>query len=370
MGNHRWPEAPTVGVEEEFLLIDPGTGENVAVADRVLTALPDEARAQSRPEFRRSMIEMVTPVCSGLSEVRDTLIRLRREAGRAAQSIGARLVAIGATPVAEPTRTVPDDPRYQHMVRRYGPIAEDPACCGCHVHVGVPDRELAVQICNHLRVWLPMIQAMTVNSPYWEGADTGYGSWRCAQLERWPSMGPTPLFADAAEYDATVDEMITSGTVLDRHMVYWYARPSDAYPTVEVRVADVCPTVDDVLLLAGLIRALVVTAADDVRAGVRARQVRDCLLSAAHWHAAHDSLDGTLVHPGRSGARPAWDVISDLVAAVTPALHRLGDDRLVHDQLDRLRRQGTGAARQRRVRRDGGDLGTVLTAMAAQTVGD
>ncbi|MEU6077615.1 glutamate--cysteine ligase [Micromonospora sp. NPDC047074] len=358
----------TLGVEEEYLLLEPRTGESLPVADRVLTALSGVARDQSRQEFRHSMVEMVTPVTADLAELRGHLVALRRSAGEAAEAAGARLVAVGATPVHEPHRTVPDEPRYHAMSRRFGPVAHDPAVCACHVHVGMPDRELAVQVCNHLRPWLPVVQAITANSPLHDGRDTGHASWRSMQLERWPSIGPTPHFESAADYDATVAELINAGIMLDAAMVYWYARPSAAYPTVEVRVGDVCPGVDDTVLVAGLVRALVATLADDVRAGVPARRIRDCLVSAAHWRAAHDGLEGDLIDLRAGRARPAWELVDELVDTLVPALTRHGDLDYVRDQLARVRRDGNGATRQRRVMaRTGGDVRAVLEHLAAET---
>ncbi|WP_430502298.1 carboxylate-amine ligase [Micromonospora trifolii] len=357
----------TLGVEEEYLLLDPDSGRNLPVADQVLAALRGPARDQSRQEFRHSMVEMVTPVCADLTELRAHLVALRRSAAEAATAAGARLVAVGATPVAEPHRTVPDEPRYHAMSRRYGPVAHDPAVCGCHVHVGLPDRELAVQVCNHLRVWLPVVQAITTNSPLHDGYDTGHASWRSMQLERWPSIGPTPYFDSAADYDRTVDELIAAGIMLDAAMVYWYARPSSTYPTVEVRVGDVCTEVDDAVLVAALVRSLVATLADDVRAGVSAPNVRDCLVAAAHWRAAHDGLDGELIDLRAGGTRPAWALVDELMAVIAPALLRHGDLGYVLAQLARLRRDGTGATRQRRVLERAGDLHAVLGDLVART---
>ncbi|WP_346533322.1 glutamate--cysteine ligase [Micromonospora sp. DPT] len=362
------PTVLTLGVEEEFLLLDPATGESLPVADRVLHTLSGTAREQSRQEFRHSMVEMVTPVCTDLAQLREHLVALRGAAARAAEAAGARLVAVGATPVCEAHRTVPDEQRYRAMSRRFGPVAHDPAVCGCHIHVGVPDRELAVQVCNHLRPWLPVVQALTANSPLHDGRDTGHASWRSMQLERWPSIGPTPHFESVADYDATVQELIAAGIMLDAAMVYWYARPSTAYPTVEIRVGDVCPTVDDTVLVAALVRALVATMADDVRAGLRATEIRDCLVAAAHWRTAHNGVDGDLIDLRGGGARPAWDLIDDLLVTVTPALTRHGDLDTVLRQLDRMRRDGTGATRQRRIMaRTDGDVRAVLDHLTAQT---
>ncbi|MEH0981900.1 carboxylate-amine ligase [Micromonospora sp. CPCC 205556] len=363
------PATLTLGVEEEFLLLDPETGESLPVAEPVRNALSGTAREQSRQEFRHSMVEMVTPVCTDLAQLRTHLVALRRAAAGAAEAAGARLVAVGATPVCEAHRTVPDEQRYHAMSRRFGPVAHDPAVCGCHVHVGLPDRELAVQVCNHLRPWLPVVQALTANSPLHDGRDTGHASWRSMQLERWPSIGPTPHFESAADYDATVAELIAAGIMLDGAMVYWYARPSATYPTVEVRVGDVCPTVDDTVLVAGLVRALVATMVDHVHAGAPAPRIRDCLVAAAHWRAAHDGLDGDLIDLRRGGARPAWDLVDELLVTLTPALTRHGDLDLTRREIDRVRREGTGATRQRRIMaRTDGDVRAVLNHLTDQTI--
>jgi carboxylate-amine ligase len=359
---------PTLGIEEEFLLLDPVTGENAPAAVAVLSGLPAGIREQSRLEFRHSMVEMVTPVCTSLAEAEEHLRRLRHAAAASATAAGALLVAIGATPIAERGPAVTDNPRFRAIAEHYGPIVGDPAVCGCHVHVGVADRELAVQVSNHLRPWLPVVQALSVNSPFHDGADSRHASWRSMQLERWPSLGPAPYLACTDDYDDTVRLMVDSGAMLDATMVLWYARPSTTYPTVEIRVADVCPTVADTVLLAGLIRALVATAINDIAAGLAAPEVPDGLLRAAHWNAAHRGLDGTLLDLRQGRARPAWDVVDDLVATVRPALLRHADLPLVEAGLARLRQEGTGAERQRRIYEHTGDVRAVLSELAAWTV--
>jgi carboxylate-amine ligase len=351
----------TLGVEEEYLLLDPGTGVNAPVSGEVLAALPDELREQSRLEFRRSMVEMVTPVCKSLDELRDHLVAMRRAAATAAARAGARLVPVGATPVAEPDRTPAGDPRFHAIARHYGPIAHDPALCGCHVHVGVPSRDEAIEVGNHLRPWLPVVQALAANSPLCEGVDTGFASWRSVQLLRWPSLGPTPHHRSPADYDRTVAALVASGTMLDESMVLWYARPSATFPTVEVRAADVCPAVGDTVLIAALVRALVEAARDAPAAPV----VPDELLRAAHWNAAHTGMAGTLLDPLSGRARPAWRAGDELLAHIGPALGRLGDRGVVDAELARIRRDGTGADRQRRLLAGGG-IPAALAHLAAQ----
>jgi glutamate---cysteine ligase / carboxylate-amine ligase len=340
----------TVGVEEEFLLLDAGTWHNAPVADAAREALPPPLRELTRVEFRRSMMEMVTPVCTTLPQLRRHLTANRSAAAEAARTAGARLVAVAATPVAEPDRTVEDTPRFHAISRHYGPIAHDPALCGCHIHVGVPDPEVAVQVCNHLRPWLPVVQAMSANSVFHAGADTHHASWRSIQLDRWPSLGPSPYLTSVAHYERTVAELVGSGVMLDDTMVLWWARPSRRYPTVEVRVADVCPTAGDTVLLAGLVRALVATVLDDIAAGRAAIRPPEHLLRAAHWNAAHQGLSGTLMDLRGRRAVPAWEMLDLLAETAGTALRRHGDDGLVAAELTRLRAEGTGAERQRRAR--------------------
>ncbi|WP_328468147.1 glutamate--cysteine ligase [Actinoplanes sp. NBC_00393] len=359
----------TVGVEEEFLLLDPVTGENVPAGPAVLGALPAHLREHSRAEFRHSMIEMVTPVCTTLAEVGEHLGRHRRAAAEAAEEAGCRLVAAGATPVGEPRLTVSDNPRYRAIAAHYGPIVADPAVCGCHIHVGVPDRETAIQVGNHLRVWLPVVQALSVNSPFAAGADTGHASWRSMQLERWPTLGPPPRFAGKEDFDQMVGLLVGSGAMLDESLVLWHCRPSSTYPTVEVRVTDVCLTAEDTVLLTGLVRALVATALADLAAGLPAPDVPGTVLRAASWNAAHSGLDGTLLDPVALRPRPAWELVGNLLTAVTPALAQQGDLDAVETALDRLRAEGTGARRQRELFARTGSLPGVLTELAHRTRG-
>jgi carboxylate-amine ligase len=246
------------------------------------------------------------------------------------------------------------------MGRRFGALTNDPAVCGCHVHIGLPDRELAVRVSNFLRLYLPTVQAITANSPFCDGADTGYASWRSVVFAHWPSVGPTPYFDSAAEYDAMIQQMIASGVMMDEAMVYWYARLSSHYPTIEVRVGDVCPTVDETVLVAGLVRGLVAHAVEEARRGVPAPPVPDSLVAAAHWRAAHEGLDGDLVDLCSGIVRPAWEVVDAMVGTLRAPLTRLGDWRTVGRQLAVLRRRGNGATRQRRIHRRAGDLRAVL----------
>lgn len=359
--------ALTLGVEEEFLLLHPDTAATMPVVDSVMAALPQPARACARREFRACQLELASPIATDLTQLRRQLRYLRSTAAAASRVVGARLVAIAATPLPDPDPPLSGDPRYAAMARRFGAITAEPGVCGCHVHVGLPDRELAVQVSNHLRLYLPTIQALAANSPLYAGRDSGYASWRCVQFARWPSAGPTPYLKSAEDYDQTIRQLIASGVMLDQAMVYWYARPSATYPTIEVRVADVCPTVDETVLLAGLTRGLVAHFIGEVRRGALAPPVAQRLVVAAHWRAARDGLDGQLVDLRALRLRPAWQLVDELVAMIRPELIRYRDWRTVAKGLARLRRCGNGAQRQRRLYRDGGQIEAVAAYLAEQT---
>jgi carboxylate-amine ligase len=261
-----------------------------------------------------------------------------------------------------------DAPRYHRMRERFGDLSPGQGLNGMHVHVSVPDPESGVRILSHLRPWLPIFQAATVNSPLTGGHDTGYASWRSMLWERWPTVGPTPYLQSHEQYETMVSDLVASGAMLDEGMLYWYARLSARYPTVEIRMGDVCPTLDDALLLAALARGLVATILQDVRAGVPAPDVPHPLLMAAHWRAAHDGLEGLNIDMATREPRPAWRLMRQLFDYVRPELDRHGDLEMATILMGRLRAKGTGAARQRAILAQGGSVADVVDALAAATV--
>ncbi|MFG1950277.1 glutamate--cysteine ligase [Micromonospora sp. NPDC048830] len=359
----------TVGVEEEFLLVDPHTGAAVPAVDLVLEQVPAELRGQVEREFQTSQIEIGTPPGLELSSIRHSLGVLRRALSEAAERAGVRLLAIGTGPVDGPVPPVVDKPRFDKMIERYRLLVPGPGNNGMHVHVGVPDPETGVQVLNHVRPWLPVLHAMTANSPFARGEDTGYASWRSVEWERWPSVAPTPYLESHEHYERLIRQLIASGVMLDEGMLYWYARLSARYPTVELRIGDVCPSVDDAVLVAALVRALVATALRDIAAGRPAIRTDHHLLVAAHWRAAHDGLEGDAVDLTDGELRPAWELLDRLVEQLRPEVERHGDLAEVTDLLGALRRHGSGAARQRAVFARTGSLVDVVRDVARQTRG-
>jgi carboxylate-amine ligase len=305
-----------------------------------------------------------------LPEMAAALRRLRHELSGAAQRAGTRLVAAGVSPAAGPNARIVDNPRYRAMRERFGDLSPGQGMCGTHVHVSIPDGETGVQILNHLRPWLPIFQAATANSPLHGGHDTGYASWRSVMWERWPTVGPAPYLESFEQYETLISDLQASGAMLDEGMLYWYARLSARYPTIEIRMGDVTPTVDDVVLLAALARGLVATLLNEVRDGVPAPNVPHPLLMAAHWRAAHDGLEGDNIDMATREPRPAWRLLRQLFDYVRPELQRHGDLDRASVLMDRLRTRGTGAARQRAILAQRGSVADVVDWLARATRGD
>jgi len=370
----------TVGVEEELLVVD-ATGRPVPLGPEALEVASRRGEGENAeehddggsegahlmPELKAQQLELGTPVCRTLDEVDAELRHWRSRADAAAVAVGARVAALATPPVpVEPVPTAGE--RYERMLDAFGLTAREMLTCGCHVHVSVEDDEEGVAVLNRIRVWLPVLSALTANSPFWHGEDTGYASYRSQVWHRWPSAGPNEVFADAAEYRRVIDEVLATETVLDTGMVYFDARLSDRWPTVEVRTADVALRVEDAVTLAGLVRGLVETAARDARQGVPAPDVRAEVLRVAAWRAARSGLGGDLVHPLTGRPAPAADVLTALLDHVRAALADAGDEQRVARGIEDLLRRGTGADFQRRVHGEsGGDLQAVVRAAVGVT---
>lgn len=363
------PDSPySIGVEEEFHLVDAETGDLRPVGSDVLAAVSPALRGEAEPELQRSQVETGTPPVQTLSDVRTELVRLRRELDRAAGQVGCRLAASGTHPSAyRPAEVFTDQERYRAIGDRFGPVARQQTVCGCHVHVAVTDRELAVQVLNRVRPDLPLLLAVSANSPFWQGEDTGYASYRSQVWARWPTAGTPGVFGSRAEYDALRDGLVASGVALDVGMLYFDVRPSARYETLEFRVADVSLDVDGAVLAAGLTRALVATCAAAALREEPFDAVRPELLRAAQWRAGRSGLCGELVDLRTGHPVPAAEVVDDLLGRIRPALDEHGDEAEVTELLERLRRRGTGAERQRAAYRRADSVHDVVELIVAET---
>ncbi|MFF5970360.1 YbdK family carboxylate-amine ligase [Streptomyces sp. NPDC012769] len=345
------PEVPTFGVEEEYFLVEPGSGRISDAAGRVL------ARARSEDgfadtltgEFTRYQIEGRTPPCTSLAELRAELGAVRRAAARAARAEGLRLCASG-TPVLgrAATDAIGDHPRYRAGLAQYRSMMRDFAVCAQHVHVHCPDPARAVLVGNHLRPLLPALVALSANSPYHEGRDTGYASWRTVIRQRFPCLGPPPYAESLAEWDRRAEAVTATEAMLDPAMPFWDVRPNPRLPTVEIRCPDVSADLETAVRLAALARAMVTAADREVTRGDPGPRLGAEELRAACWQAARDGVTG-----------PAGESALRLVTRVREPLEAAGDLEPVESHVRRLVAGGSGADAQREAAREAGLKGVV-----------
>jgi len=364
------PEAETftMGVEEEYQIIDPKTRELRGRAARILLDTQETLGEAVQPEIYLSQIETATPVCQSLPEVRSELARLRQAVIAAAAKDGNAIAAAGTHPFSDwEAQQVTPKKRYQGLAHDYQQLLRELVIFGSHVHVGLRDRELAIQVMNRSREWLAPLLALSANSPFWLGIDTGYASYRTELWGRFPVSGPPLMFQSYAEYQALTRALVATGTVRDATKLYWDVRLSERFETIEFRVTDVCMTLDEAVMIAGLTRALVRTCYEQAVEDESFVAARPELLRAAHWRAARYGLDGDLINLRSERTVPARELVEALLTFVRPSLEDLGDWEEVSGMVQATLQRGTGAARQRQAYQRQGRWEDVVDLIVGET---
>jgi carboxylate-amine ligase len=362
--------ARSIGVEEELLLVDPVTRRPSAVAAAVVRHFSGsdygEPGGTLEAELKQEQIEVDTTPCQSLAELHEEIVQARKRAITAAGAVGAEVAALAVTPVAADPHTMPK-PRYTRMGQYFGLTESEYLTCGCHVHVQVSSPEEAIGVLDRIRGWLPVLLALSGNSPFLQGEDTRYASYRSQMALRWPTAGPYEPFGSPAAYDAAVEALISSGAAMDAGMIYFDARRAQNFPTVELRVADVCLDAADTLLIAALARGLVETSAREWAAGDPVPEWRTELLRGANWRAARYGLTDGLLHPATRRPESAADVVEALISHIAEALTDSGDLGTVRELAADVVRRGTGATRQRTVFDRTGQLSEVVADAVERT---
>ncbi|CAI9412946.1 carboxylate-amine ligase [Nocardioides sp. T2.26MG-1] len=367
--------ARKLGIEEELLLLDPATREVVPAAPAVLKEFREHGSGRRRARaatdeldqelFRHQLETRTDPVLS-TADALDQLVAARRTAGEAARAAGLAIGACGIVPLGGDRSVVSPNDRYRDMVDTFGEIARTGGTCGMHVHVDIDSDEEGVAVIDRIAPWLPVLVALSANSPYVDGRDSGYASWRAQVWARWPSAGPTEPFGSLEGYREACRTLLDTGAARDPGMLYFDARLSQGQPTVEVRVCDVSTDPVVAVTIAALVRALVETAAGAWARGEPAARWRAEALRAAHWRASRFGMADALVHPLERELRPATEVVAALVAAVEPVLAGAGDLERVSSALGRVI-SANGATRQRAAFERTGHVRGVVDDLIART---
>lgn len=358
----------TLGAEEELHLIDVASRKLSARAPQVLSRLPT---ANYSAEIQRTTVETNTDVVDSLAGLRQEILRLRRGLLEVIGPEGMGVAAVGTAPRSafadfELTTTG----RYGRMQEQYRLLVDEQLICGTQIHVGVTGKELAIAICQRITRDLPVLLALSASSPYWNGQDTGYASIRSIIWQRWPSAGATGPLASAQEYDELVADLIRSGVIADARMAYFDVRPSSHEPTLELRVCDACPVVDDAILIAGLFRAIVREAERDIAEALPFKPLPLPIHRAAMWRAARGGLSSDLLDlSGRPRPIPAPQAVRDLVARIRPHLAELGDYEEVRELAETALARGNSADRQRAAFAERGELDDVVDLVLEETRG-
>lgn len=359
----------TLGIEEEYQIINPQTRELCGKAEQIINnarEILDEDVVQ--PEMYRSQIEIATSVCQNLAEARQELIRCRRGIVEAAKKQEQAIAAAGTHPFSSwQEQEITPKPRYRNLESDLKQVIRELIIFGNHVHVGLSDRAIALQVVNRARIWLSVLLALSANSPFWMGRETGYASYRTTMWSRIPLTGHPQIFTNYEEYETLINDLIATGVIKDPTTIYWDIRLSDKFPTIEFRATDICLTVEEAITMAGLIRALVWTAYQEVINDVPLNVVRPELLQTAHWYAARYGLTANLIDVVDKAAIPATDLVNKFLDYLQPALEKFGDWDTIYRSLQCILEKGNGAQRQLAIYQKTGSYQDVVDYIVAQT---
>jgi glutamate---cysteine ligase / carboxylate-amine ligase len=361
---HRFGHGPafTVGIEEEFQLLSAESYELVPRFDEVAAAAGDE---RVRQELMTSVLEVATGIHERVGDAVDEVRGIRGRLSAAAAERGALIAAGGTHPFSHwEHQEITNSPRYQGVVEELRWVAEQVAIFGLHVHIGMPSPESAIAVTNAFRTHVPELLALSANSPFWQGRDTGLASTRSKIFETMPRSGLPPAFRSFEEFEELVRHGSQAGLFDDYTFLWWDVRPHPNLGTVELRMFDAQTRLESVAGLAALTQSLAVTFAENTPP-VEPRT----LIAENKWRAARYGLDAELVDLARDAVRPAREALSELVAQCRPAAEHLECAGEL-DEVARICERGEGAAEQRRIQDEAGSLLAVAQWLARTTVAD
>ena len=360
--NHRF----TIGVEEEFQIVDPTSCELRSHVTELMAASA-ELGEQVKPEMHQSIIEIGTKICQNVQELDIDMRRTRGELVRAAESRGLQVAAAGTHPFSSwIDQVISPGERYQNIVEEMGQLARSLLIFGMHVHVAVPDRTTMIDLMNMARYFLPHLLALSTSSPFWMGRDTGLKSFRTTVFRRFPRTGIPDHLSSWSQYEDYVGLLIRLNSIDNAKKIWWDVRPHPTFGTLEFRIFDVVTRVDEAVAIAALTQAIVVKLHRLYTSNMGFRMYHRALIEENKWRAARWGVEGKLIDFGKQIEVPMGILAEELLEFVDDVLDELGS-RAALEPIHQIVREGTGAERQLNVYKQTGDLKDVVRHIVAET---
>jgi glutamate---cysteine ligase / carboxylate-amine ligase len=357
----------TLGVEEEFQIVDPQSGELRSHVSELLASSAPALGDQIKRELHQSIVEVGTKICSGVAELRDEIFRIRRELSSAAERVGLAVAAAGTHPFSRwEDQILSPGIRYDSIVEELQQLARSLLIFGLHVHVGVPDRSVMIDLMNEVRYFLPHLLALSTSSPFWMGRDTGLKSYRTTVFRRFPRTGVPDHFDSWSEYENYIRLLVELHCIDDAKKIWWDVRPHPTFGTLEFRVCDVPTQPETAVMLGALVQAIVVKLYRLRTRNQGFRLYRRALIEENKWRAARYGLDGKLIDFGRRAEVPMRDLAVELLQFIDDVVDELGSRREV-EYVHTVLREGTSADRQLAVFRQTDDLKAVVQHLIRET---
>jgi glutamate---cysteine ligase / carboxylate-amine ligase len=358
----------TLGIEEEYQIIDPATGELRSYITQILEQGRLVLQEQLKPEMMQSVVEVGTHVCRTADEARAEIVRLRGAIAALAADQGLTIAAAGTHPFSSwQTQEIYPHERYYGVVNEMQDAARQLLIFGMHVHVGMPDLELGIQIQNVARYFLPHLLLLSTSSPFWMGRRTGFKSYRSLIFSNFPRTGIPSQYASISEFNSYVDLLIKTGCIDNGKKIWWDIRPHPVFGTIEVRICDLCTRVDETIAVAALIQAIFVKIYKLFTDNMTFRIYRRALINENKWRAVRYGLDGELIDFGKQQSIAARDLLTELVEFVDDVVDDLGSRKAV-EYVYRILEEGTSADRQLATYERTGDLKAVVDQLVRETL--
>jgi carboxylate-amine ligase len=357
----------TLGIEEEFAIIDPETRELRSHIHEILEGGKVLLKEQIKPEMHQSVVELGTEICQSTADARKHVIELRSRLAELAGRSGLKIASVGTHPFSHwHDQLITEGERYQEIVKDMQSLARANLIFGLHVHVGIPDREMAIHVMNQARYFLPHIYALSVNSPFWVGRNTGLKGYRLKVFERFPRTGIPDAFESLSEYEDYCKLLVKTGCVDNAKKIWWDIRLHPFFDTLEVRVCDAQSRVDDTLAIAALIQAVIAKLHKLLWQNITFRIYRRRLLDENRWRASRYGIDGKLIDFGKEMEVEERTLLNELLEFVASEADELGTHRdIAH--IERIMREGTGADRQLAAYERTHDIKAVVDQIVAET---